>query len=313
MQLRSEVNQRIPIVLQEAFHEASAVLQEVIEESLDEILGQRLHGLTQDYPAISCREIIKQKVSNISGYYWIEDGNGNTIQIFCDMSPRFNASNPGWMRIANVNMSSPNQDCPAGLRLVTEPKRTCGRTNEDAGCSSTVFSTSGISYSRVCGQVIGYQFSSPNAFYQYQVNTSLTVDDHYVDGVSLTHGALFREHIWTFAAAIDETTTNRFICPCTNTDNNLPASAIPSFIGTDYFCETGSRDTFEFSRFYDGDPLWDGNGCGPTSTCCSFNTPPWFCKDLEGLTNDDIEMRVCGNELLSNEDTPIEIVELYIQ
>ena len=41
------------------------------------------------------------------------------------------------------------------------------------------------------------------------------------------------------------------------------------------------------------DPLWDGKGCGPTNTCCSFNTPPWFVKGLASPTTDDLEMRVC--------------------
>ena len=41
------------------------------------------------------------------------------------------------------------------------------------------------------------------------------------------------------------------------------------------------------------DPLWDGKGCGPTNTCCSFNTPPWFVKDLSSATTDNIEMHGC--------------------
>ena len=61
------------------------------------------------------------------------------------------------------------------------------------------------------------------------------------------------------------------------------------------------------------DPLWDGAGCGATSTCCSFNTPPWFYKQLPQPTTDDIEMRVCKNEKASNEDIAIEMFEIYIQ
>ena len=33
-----------------------------------------------------------------------------------------------------------------------------------------------------------------------------TIDSNYVDGVSLTHGSNPRQHIWTFAAALDEFT-----------------------------------------------------------------------------------------------------------
>ena len=313
--MRSDVEQRVvPVILQDTFRETSSVLREAIEESLNEILQRRILGRVPENPAESCREITEQKVSNISGYYWIRSSNGSAIRVFCDLFSRFKGNNPGWMRVANVNTTDSNQQCPRGLRLVTEPKRTCGRDNEDPGCSSTVFSTDGVPYSKVCGQVIGYQFSSPNAFYAHQLDTSVTVDGFYVDGVSLTHGAAPRSHIWTFAAAIDEQTTSRFICPCTNTQNTLPLdTAVPGFIANNYFCDTASRGFFEVSRFYDDDPLWDGRGCGPTSTCCSFNAPPWFCRDLPAVTTDDIEMRICGNEALSNEDTPVEIVELYIQ
>ena len=87
---------------------------------------------------------------------------------------------------------------------------------------------------------------------------------------------------------------------------------IPPFIGQDYFCETGSRDLFQYV-FYADDPLWNGQGCGSTSTCCSFNNPPWFCKQLLQPTTDDIELRLCGDESIGNEDIPLEIVEMYIK
>ena len=45
--------------------------------------------------------------------------------------------------------------------------------------------------------------------------------------------------------------------------------------------------------FYECDSLWDGAGCGPLNTCCTFNNPPWFYKELPEPTTDDIEMRVC--------------------
>ena len=43
----------------------------------------------------------------------------------------------------------------------------------------------------------------------------------------------------------------------------------------------------EYNNNYypDNDPLWDGEGCGPTSICCDFNNPPWFCKTLPQPTS----------------------------
>ncbi len=68
----------------------------------------------------------------------------------------------------------------------------------------------------------------------------------------------------------------------------------------------------EFSTYYD-DPLWDGVGCGPLNTCCTFNNPPWFYKELPESTTDDIEMRVCSDGNRVDEDIAIESYDIYVQ
>ena len=263
-------------------------------------------------PASSCSDISQDSPS---GEYWIQNNNTNSpVQVYCDMNPRNCSCNTtgGWTRVANLDMTDPSQQCPDGLTLLnrtTAPLRTCGRTYNFRGCESATFPVHGIEYSHVCGKLLGYQDRTPDAFEQYYNNRSLTVDDFYVEGVSLTHGQSPRQHIWTFAGAVDETHSNLFACPCTRTD--VPyTGAVPPFIGQDYFCETGSRD-FWLIIFYPDDPLWDGQGCGGTSTCCSFNNPPWFCKQLPQPTTDDIELRVCGST--DHEDTPLEMVEIYVK
>ena len=211
------------------------------------------------------------------------------------------------MRVANIDMTDPTQNCPAGFRLVTRtsaPLRTCGRL-ESLGCYSTTFTTYGVQYSHVCGRVIAYQDKTPDGF------ISESIDSVYVDGISLTHGQSPRQHIWTFVGALDETNRDHANCPCTRSDVSY-AGLLPSFVGQDYFCDTGSRDTHE-KIFYADDPLWDGRGCGELSTCCSFNNPPWFCKSLPQPTTDDIELRICGDQGTNDEDTPIEVVEIYIR
>ena len=213
------------------------------------------------------------------------------------------------MRVVNFDMTNPTQSCPSGFMLITSPKRSCGRPG--SGCVSTTFPVHGVQYSRVCGRVRAYQYSSPDAFAPYYYYRHRTIDDMYVDGVSLTHGQNPRKHIWTFAAAVDEIRSDRFTCPCTKTDTAY-TGVVPPFIGQDYFCDSGSRTYYQVI-FYPDDPLWDGAGCGPTSTCCSFNNPPWFCKQLPQPTTDDIELRLCGDESLSNEDIGLENVELYVR
>ena len=281
-----------------------------IHNTLQEELGVRYTG-TFFNPASSCREVPQDSPT---GEYWIQTSTTNSpVQVYCDMNRTCCSTTGGWTRVANLDMTDPNQQCPDGFRLVnrtTAPLRTCGRY-QPAGCVSTSFSAFGIEYSQVCGRIVGYQDRTPDAFWSYYTNMSLTIDDNYVEGVSLTHGQLPRQHIWTFAVALDEQRSSEFVCPCTRPDSNY-TGIVPPFVGQDYFCETGSRDFAEFI-FYANDPLWNGQGCGGNSTCCSFNNPPWFCKDLPQPTTDDIELRLCGDEDIADEDSPLEIVEIYIK
>ena len=60
-------------------------------------------------------------------------------------------------------------------------------------------------------------------------------------------------------------------------------------------------------------PWWDGQGCGPTSSCRTFNSPPWFNVTLPSFTTDDIEVRICNTEGINSDDTPIQVVELYVK
>ena len=215
------------------------------------------------------------------------------------------------MRVAEIDMRNSSHTCPAGLKLLTTPKRLCAMKIDGGGCSSATFNLHGIRYTHVCGKIIGYQQKTPDAFVPYyRSNRSLTIDDHYVDGISLTHGHNPRKHIWTFVGAVDEVQNQR-VCPCTNI-NNTVSIVIPPYVGSDYFCDTGSKTHVEY-KFYPDDPLWDGQGCGRLNTCCSFNNPPWFMKQLPSSTSDDIEMKLCADEPPSNEDITFETVELYVQ
>ena len=86
------------------------------------------------------------------------------------------------------------------------------------------------------------------------------------------------------------------VCPCTN---SLSPQSIPSFVGQDYFCETGITGDWSNGVFYpDGDPLWVGEDCGSGSTCCELHGPPYFCRSLTEPTTDDIEVKICADEAL---------------
>ena len=161
-----------------------------------------LLGLTQRTPANSCKDIPE---SRQSGEYWIHPmGSSILAQVYCDMAQRNCSGNStkGWARIANLDMTDPNQNCPAGFRLVSRtepPLRTCGRSV--CGVMSTTFPTYGIEYSRVCG-VVGYQFGHPDAFApyarrlaSYDGRHATTNNSCYAEGFILTHGQSLRQHI----------------------------------------------------------------------------------------------------------------------
>ena len=214
-------------------------------------------------------------------------------------------------------MTNTSHNCPQGLSLTSYAKRTCGRADQTIGCYSTTFSTEGFEYDNVCGRIIGYQYGATSAFAPHNnTQRQTSIDGFYVDGVSLTHGATGQqEHVWTFAAGISEevivgSPSQGQHCPCDGETRSSP----PSFVGNDYFCESGLHSPFSPGVFvlYSNDPLWDGQGCSSTSTCCQFNNPPWFTKQLSSVTTDNIELRICCNTF-GGEDIPLELIELYVK
>ena len=309
-----EVAARVPIIVSEIINEASTKLQTLIADSLESLLITRILGQVSSYPATSCKQIANSRATDNleSGYYWVKSGNGTSIRVYCDLKNGFTTSDLGWMRAGLLNMTDSGSECPASLYAMTTPKRACGRGTTFPGCTSVFYPAHGISYKQVCGRVTAYQIGTTNAFFAYGYDSTVTLDSYYVDGVSITHGSP-RQHIWTFVAARDEISSDSHVCPCTNSKGTQSTSPVPPYVGDNYFCETGTATSAGNGVFYSGDPLWDGFGCGSGSSCCSETNPPYFCVDLGAEVSNDIELRICGNENRSSEDTPIEFVELYVR
>ena len=216
----------------------------------------------------------------------------------------------GWRRALYLDMTDPNSHCPSGWQLTTYgSKRLCGKVSSGSlTCDSVLFPVTGGDYTSVCGSIIGYQKDQIDAFETYHTGQATTIDSAYVSGVSLTHGTP-RQHIWTFAAgASEDRRTWEDACPC---DASI-SIRIPPFVGGDYFCESGvNSGQPTSSTLYPDDPLWNGSGCTTSSTCCSFNNPPYFTKQLPNPTSDDIEARLCRSD--TPDDSPVEFIELYVK
>ena len=221
----------------------------------------------------------------------------------------------GWTRVAYLNMTESNATCPPGLtqHQYNIDHGLCGRASSSAGCNSTIFSTFGLNYYKVCGQVRGYQYGSCDAFKALTVDVG--IDSHYVDGISITYGQNPRTHIWTYACGLRENMLDVSGCPCNTgyTGGNKVAS---SFVGNHYYCESGLDPGKQWTKkvLYPNDPLWDGKNCNSSEAfCCTNSKMPWFYQVLDDITQDNIELRVCSDAGPPNEDTPLDIIELYVR
>ena len=269
-----------------------------------------LHNSSFDF-STSCKQIKNLFHNSPSGYYILASANGSTdYTAYCNME-ELCGSGGGWTRLAYLNMSDSTVNCPSGFRLYQSGGvRACGRATSSVGsCVSVQFPSNGISYSQICGRVTGYQYYSPNAVDTYGSNHS-NLNADYVDGVSITHGSP-RQHVWTLMAGFSDSLTSSVACPC-NTGSTV---SVQSFIGNNYFCESGNTGSDASNILFISDPLWDGQGCGSLeSPCCNVTGIPWFHRDYGNTTTTDyIELRVCGDQGTANEDSPVSYYEIYVK
>ena len=277
-----------------------------------------LHNDSSSFPIpTSCQEIKNKRPNSPSGVYLLETATNGTQYVYCNMD-ELCGSGGGWTRLAYLDMTDATENCPSGFRLYQSGEvRACGKATSSGGsCTSVQFPSNGISYSQVCGRVVGYQYGTPDAADPRAIMND--INSHYVDGVSITRGSP-RQHVWTLMAGLHEASifeNGQFNCPCSQ--GSTQNSTLQSFIGNDYFCESGNPSTdgtYQFNVLYTSDPLWDGKGCGSLEgVCCAAPGLPWFNKILGTTTTDYLELRVCANQgAPSDEDVPVSFYELYVK
>ena len=244
-----------------------------------------------------------------SGVYEIGTHPKNVTFVYCALenSTYCNVTGP-WVKLASWNISESGSSCPNGLQLfVNGTVSACGIQEGTSGGHSLPFLSSPVQYTQVCGRMMGYQKGSTDAF---QGSEGPSIDGPYVDGVSITRG-LPRQHIWTYAIGVRENLFQPYVyqCPCLSNSTHSP----PSFVGSDYFCESGCPAYHDSTTFYAADPLWDGEGCGfLEAECCAAPGLPWFHKVLDTPTTDHIETRLCSDEGTANENVLISSYDIYV-
>ena len=309
-------------------------------ENITASLAQSLHGIAdallansqhsscscQPVPATTCEEIKKNWPSSASGYYTIKGK-----RVYCNMG-ELCGSGGGWTRIAYLDMSESSEKCPSGFKLYQSGGvKACGRVTSSGGsCTSVQFPSNGISYSQVCGRVVGYQYKTTDGDYPGDYTSEVygsvirqshnDINSYYVDGVSITRGSP-RQHVWTLIAGFSSAGIHtwaghndaRYNCPCS--PGSPQKSTLQSFINKEYFCESGNPATDGSYKniFYTSDPLWDGKDCSSEGDCCTASGLPWFHKTFKTNTTDYLELRVCADETSLTEDSPVSFYELYIK
>ena len=274
------------------------------------------YGFDIDLPGTSCADIFNKNPTSHgrSGYYVLKTD--HLFFAYCDMELECGGNKGGWMRIADINKGD---TCPSGW---TRYNSYC-TGGSAAGCYSAHFSTNSTSYSKVCGKVLGYQKGSMDAFHPYAyahgkanaytpgTTTSRSLDGVYVDGISITSGKP-RKHVWTYAVGLsDDGNYPTLNCPCAKTPGPDP----PVFVSNHYYCESGNTGTYngEYATLYTDDPLWDGVGCLPENSCCYDAGMPWFFRQFPTITTGDIEVRICHDQVFSDEGVAVEQLQLFIQ
>ena len=151
--------------------------------------------------------------------------------------------------------------------------------------------------------------NQPVSFYSDTINPACK---WCVTGMSITCDTNPHKHIWSYAGSYRPVTLPVWaVCSC-NSELASSQSSPSLFVGNNYYCESGVQVSNSEGTYLNG-PLWDGQTCpGNEASRCTVSKIPRFLKSLRGVVNDDIEMRLCGNEVTNDEDTFIELIEIYV-
>ena len=279
-------------------------------QEMSVIVGSLQQTVADNTESIATGTIIVQNIVDTQNYLQKTVANNSAEIDLIKEHLEHPCGSAGWTRVAYLDMTDPNQNCPSELLLYeSDGKRACGRTSSSGGsCNSVFFPPNDTSYSEVCGRVYAYQKGRTQAI----KDAWRGLESFYVDGVSITYGSP-RNHIWTFMASFKDHGQGAWECPC---QINAYFGNVASFISDNYFCESGVNTGQDpgASVYYFDDPLWDGEQCyNKESPCCQIPGLPWFTKTLEASTTDDIELRVCGGDGTGHEDSPVISYEIYIK
>ena len=111
----------------------------------------------------------------------------------------------------------------------------------------------------------------------------------YMDGVSVTYGSPMR-HLWTYTASFDNASAI-YHCPCSPEPGPQP----PSFVGSHYYCADNGHAWRRWT-FTPANHAWSNTSqCTAGGTCCDNTDMPWFHRQLDTSSSDEVQIRLCSS------------------
>ena len=237
-------------------------------------------------PPTSCDELRKNDPTLKSGNYKLHIG-GKVVPVYCHMG-KLCGTVGGWTRLGYFHA---HRRCPNGQfrRITKRGLRLCRINSNRAGCATASYSSHGIKYSTICGYAKGYQKGQVRAFVKRG-----SIYSNYVDGVSFQRfdvSTKKRKHVWSYACGWSEKARNVFACPC----NKGARKGVkpPSFVGNNYYCESGTSKRPTRAGFYRRDPLWDGQRFNNHERPCRKDMMPYFKRTYGSAITDYIIVKLC--------------------
>ena len=273
-----------------------------------------LVGRSLNYPANSCQQIVDlagplaDRIAN--SYYYVRTNvsyHPVVRRVYCKVDEE-RCGQKGWMRIAAVNAQS--GFCPTNfsIHFADRARRVCRGSETTPGSSrgrlyTATFQLTNVPFfTRVAAFVEGYQFGNPAAFGH---------DHTYgMDGITFYYGNSSSKHfLWAYAVGSSDR-GGPTACPC----STVPGDQPPIGYGNYYYCDTGTSRRQRQLTWYSRRPLWTGNCCPTSSTCCDPPDLPYFCRSgLRDTTTADrftVEVRLSDGAHLK--DIGISRLGIYV-
>lgn len=258
------------------------------------------YGESTSKVARTCSEILAKNQYCIydSAVRYIDCGDGDgaeTHEVYCDMSHMAG----GWQRVANLNFTA-SDPCPVGstwMPVNVNGIDYCSTIDGYTVASWVLYPK--CSFSEVSGYIIADQRGKMEGF-SSNLAQSHTLEDTYVDGISITVGntSSVRRHIFTYAVGREELPRIES-CPC----HGAPLSIVPHFVGFDYHCDSTYAPYTTNSNDIGYRTLWSGEGCDDGSICCNSADTPWFYHQLHNNVRDEpLEIRILSDAASHNEE-----------